>query len=178
MYGGPVTAIEDFRRAKDHMFAHDPESPIPVAEREEFAGLSYFPPETALVIHARMEPATDTRELRMSTSTGDEVGYHRAGVVHFTVDGTPATLTLFGVAGERDLFVPFRDATSGTETYGAGRYLEVSHPVNGTVELDFNYAYNPYCAYSEMYSCPLPPLENWLKVPIRAGEKVFRDAEH
>lgn len=178
MYGEPVTAIEDFRRAKDHMFAHDPESPIPVAEREEFGGLSYFPPATALVIRATIEPPGDTGELQMATSTGDEVSYHRAGQVHFTVDGTAATLTLFGVTGERDLFVPFRDSTSGTETYGAGRYLEVAHPDDGAVELDFNYAYNPYCAYSEMYSCPLPPLENWLKVPIRAGEKLYRNADH
>lgn len=173
-----MSAIEDFRRAKDHMFAHDPESPIPIAEREHFGGLSYFPPDAAFVIKGQVEPPAESSDLRMSTSTGDEVTYHRVGAVQFSVEGTTVKLTLFGAEGERDLFVPFRDATSGKETYGAGRYLEVPPAVDGRVELDFNYAYNPYCAYSEMYSCPLPPLENWLTVPIRAGEKLYGDGQH
>jgi uncharacterized protein (DUF1684 family) len=173
-----MSDIEDFRQAKDHMFVHDAESPIKPDARERFAGLAYFAPDPVFVIDAHVDPPPAASELRMPTSTGDEVVYHRAGTVHFSVDGTPAQLTLFSVEGASDLFVPFRDATSGKETYGAGRYLEVSHPVDGRVELDFNYAYNPYCAYSEAYSCPLPPMENWLKVPIRAGEKVYSDTAH
>ena len=168
-----MAAIDEFRRAKDHMFVHDPETPIPDVERDAFAGLSYFEPDPALVVSGRIEPPPVSDALLMPTSTGDEVTYQRFGVAHFTVDGEPAQLTLFASEGDRDLFVPFRDATSGKETYGAGRYLEVTRPSDDMVELDFNYAYNPYCAYSEAYSCPLPPLENWLKVPIRAGEKVY-----
>ena len=171
-----MAAIEEFRRAKDHMFSHDPETPIPASVRAEFPGLSYFAPDPALVITGHIEPPPDADVLRMPTSTGDEVTYQRYGVAHFTVDGTPAQLTLFASEGDRDLFVPFRDSTSGKETYGAGRSLEVTRPHDDMVELDFNYAYNPYCAYSEAYSCPLPPLENWLKVPIRAGEKVYEGA--
>ena len=168
-----MAAIDEFRSAKDHMFVHDPETPIPPEERAEFPGLSYFEPDPALVISGHIEPSPVTEDLLMPTSTGEEVGYQRYGVAHFTIDGAPAQLTLFASEGDRDLFVPFRDATSGKETYGAGRYLEVTRPREHLVELDFNYAYNPYCAYSEAYSCPLPPLENWLKVPIRAGEKVY-----
>lgn len=173
-----MSAIEEFRQAKDHMFAHDPDSPIAPEDRAHFGGLAYFAPDPALVIEAHVDPPADTGELVMPTSTGDEVTYQRVGQVHFTIDGMAAQLTLFGVEGERDLFVPFRDATSGKETYGAGRYLEVPRPADDHVELDFNYAYNPYCAYSEAYSCPLPPLENWLQVPIRAGEKLFAEAHH
>ena len=173
-----MSDIEDFRRAKDHMFVHDADSPISPGDREHFAGLAYFAPDAALVIEAQVEPPAETGDLLMPTSTGDEVVYQRVGAVRFDVDGAPAQLTLFSVEGDSDLFVPFRDATSGKETYGAGRYLEVSEPIDGRVQLDFNYAYNPYCAYSEAYSCPLPPMENWLKVPIRAGEKVYVNASH
>ena len=171
-----MAAIDEFRSAKDHMFSHDPETPIAAEERAGFRGLSYFAPDPALVVAGHIEPSALDGPLLMPTSTGEEVTYLRYGVAHFTVDGTPAQLTLFASEGDRDLFVPFRDSTSGKETYGAGRYLEVTRPHDDMVELDFNYAYNPYCAYSEAYSCPLPPLENWLKVPIRAGEKIYEGA--
>ncbi|MGH7686809.1 MAG: DUF1684 domain-containing protein [Candidatus Dormibacteria bacterium] len=170
-----MTEIDEFRAAKDHMFVHDADSPIPDDGRDDFQGLKYFQPDAGFVIEAQVEPPTVSEPLRMPTSTGDEVVYERFGVARFTVDGAPAQLTLFSTDGEGDLFVPFRDATSGHDTYGAGRYIEVHQPHGDHVELDFNYAYNPYCAYSEAYSCPLPPLENWLKVPIRAGEKVYAD---
>jgi uncharacterized protein (DUF1684 family) len=84
-------------------------------------------------------------------------------------------LTIFGEDDE--LFLPMRDATSGQETYGAGRYLEPELIAQGTVDVDFNYLYNPFCAYNPGYSCPLPPTENWLKVPIRAGEKNYSQEE-
>ena len=85
--------------------------------------------------------------------------------------------TLYQARGEDSLFLPFRDALSGKETYGAGRYLDVAPPHSGHVVVDFNYAYNPSCAYDPQFSCPLPPRENWLQVPIRAGEKNFQGAE-
>lgn len=168
-----MASIEQFRRAKDHFFAHDPASPLSARDRADFSGLAYFPPNRALIIEAQMDKPQADGELVMPTSTGDEVTYRRAGVVQFTVDHQPAQVTLFESAAEGDLFIPIRDATSGKETYGAGRYLEVHQPHSGRVVLDFNYAYNPYCAYSDAYSCPLPPLENWLKVAIRAGEKQY-----
>ena len=86
--------------------------------------------------------------------------------------GEPAQLTLYASDDSDELFLPFRDSTSGHESYGAGRYLEL-HPHGDDVVIDFNYAYNPNCAYDPSWSCPLPPVENWIKVPIRAGERVF-----
>lgn len=173
-----MSDIEDFRQAKDHMFVHDADSPIDAGDRDRFAGLAYFEPDPAYVVTGQVEPPVNTDELLMPTSTGDQVTYERFGRVRFDVDGNTAELTLFSLEGEDDLFVPFRDATSGSETYGAGRYLEVPRPDHDHIVLDFNYAYNPYCAYSEAYSCPLPPLENWLKVPIRAGERVYAGSDH
>ena len=98
--------------------------------------------------------------------------HERAGVARFDVAGEEVTLTLYDT-GHPGYFLPFRDATSGTETYGAGRYLDLDRNPDGTLLIDFNLAYNPLCAYNDSYSCPLPPIENWLSVPIRAGEKDF-----
>ena len=113
----------------------------------------------------------------MQTTTGGEQVYRRAGIVRFQVGGGPARVTLFASPDMHAYFLPFRDRTSGAETYGAGRYLEVEPPgQDGTVAVDFNRAYNPYCAYSPEWSCPLPPGENWLAVPIRAGERTFSGA--
>ena len=110
----------------------------------------------------------------MEATGGGEQVYTRAGILRFAVDGQPAQLTLFAQEDQHELFVPFRDSTSGKDSYPAGRYLEVEPPdASGQVSVDFNLAYNPYCAYNPEYSCPLPPVENWLKVPIRAGEKTF-----
>ena len=109
----------------------------------------------------------------MPTTTGEVRAYRRSGKVSFEVDGEPATLTLYTTPHGNGWFVPFRDATSGTETYGAGRYLDLERTGDGSVMLDFNLAYNPYCAYDQRYSCPLPPVENWLQVPIRAGERNY-----
>src|SRR5690606_19990472 len=107
-------------------------------------------------------------------SAGTEQHYAEAGTLRFTLDGEPLVLHAYrGLTITADsLFVPFRDATSGTESYGGGRYLYVPLPVGETVALDFNAATNPYCAYSPAYACPIPPEENTLAVPIRAGEKA------
>ncbi len=113
----------------------------------------------------------------MQTTKGEEQVYRRFGMVRFRVDAQPTQVTLFASDGSHELFLPFRDATSGKETYGAGRYLDLQAR-DDEVVIDFNYAYNPYCAYNPDWNCPLPPAENWLKVPIRAGEKAFTDLDH
>jgi hypothetical protein len=99
--------------------------------------------------------------------------YERVGKIRFTVDGEPAELTVF--RNEHGYFLPFADALAGQETYGAGRYLEPEVLPDGRLHVDFNYAYNPYCAYNELYSCPITPPENRLQVPIRAGEKIYQE---
>jgi uncharacterized protein len=164
--------LAGFRAAKDEFFREDPRSPIPEARRDSFEGLSYFPFNPALHLHATLDRNVPDEVVTMDTSTGQAREYRRAGKIHFEVDEQPAELTVFeGSQGE--LFVPMRDATSGKETYGAGRYLEPEMVDDETVHVDFNLLYNPYCAYNEAYSCPLPPVENWLRVPIEAGEKNF-----
>lgn len=167
-----VTELESFRRDKDHFFEHDHRSPLPSNQQRNFRGLAYFPENPALVVKATIDRKIEPGVVRMETTKGREQVYRRYGVVHFQVDGEAAQVTLYASEGSHELFVPFRDATSGKETYGAGRYLDLqSH--GDEIVIDFNYAYNPYCAYTPDWSCPLPPAENWLKVPIRAGEKDF-----
>ena len=152
--------------------AGDPPSPLTHDQRDGFRGLAYFDENPELLIHASIDRTIEHDEARMGTSDGQEQVYHRFGLVRFRVDDQPAELVLYSSDDSDELFIPFRDSTSGHETYGAGRYLEVE--AHGDhVTIDFNYAYNPNCAYDAAWSCPLPPTENWLKVPIRAGEKTF-----
>jgi uncharacterized protein (DUF1684 family) len=166
------TELEEFRAEKNDFFAHDHLAPLTHEQQHDFKGLAYFADNPLLVIKAKVDRAVQPGEVRMATSTGSEQVYQRFGIVRFEVDGKAADVTLYASAGSHELFLPFRDATSGKESYGAGRYLEL-HAHGDEVVIDFNYAYNPNCAYNPDWSCPLPPAENWLKVPIRAGEKAF-----
>lgn len=168
-----MPTIEDFRRRKDAFFRDDPQSPLAPAQRETFAGLSYYDEAPSLRVVATPEPFDDQELMPMQTSTGEPAHYLRWARVRFAVDGRPAELTLFRHPGSGEIFLPFQDANAGGETYGAGRYVEVEELPDGDVVVDFNYAYNPYCAYNEQWSCPLPPLENRLRVAIRAGEKSY-----
>ena len=161
----------EHRRAKDEFFRTSHHSPIPHEERHEFEGLVYYEPNPDLVFELQVEPAEGS-EITVETSDNRQRVYRRVGKVSFEVDGEPAQLTLYST-GHEGYFVPFRDKTSGATTYGAGRYLDLDLNDNGTVTIDFNQAYNPSCVYDEAYSCPLPPIENWLQVPIEAGEKNY-----
>jgi len=177
--------LELFRRGRDHLFKTHPQSPIEVEEREGFNGLSYFAPDGAYRVHARVEDG-DGSELLIDTGGDDgAVRYRRAATLVFELGGQHCRLTVLSlVQYAGGLFVPFRDSTSGHETYGGGRYLfdtiknHLPMPVPETgksmVEIDFNYAYNPSCAYNHRWACPLAPQENWLPVPIRAGEKNYK----
>lgn len=167
-----IDTLEFSRAEKDRFFRSSPYSPI--EDRINFAGLNYYPPDPAFRFTLPLQPAGQPEPLTFQTSTGDEQTYYRLGTVEFEVDGQPAKLAIYQSPHHDELFLPFRDATSGSETYGAGRYLEPQLVGGGKILVDFNQAYNPYCAYSESYSCPLPPVENWLKVPIRAGEKAYK----
>lgn len=172
-----MSELDDFRKEKDEFFRTDHHSPLAHEQTHHFTGLEYFPENPDLVVVSEVEPDPEGGEVTMESSTGEAQVYDRAGVIRFSVDGEPAQLTLYRPRGENSYFLPFRDALSGKETYGAGRYIDVAPAHNGHVVVDFNYAYNPSCAYNPKYSCPLPPAENWLKVPIRAGEKDFTAGE-
>lgn len=161
----------EFRNAKDEFFRTSHDSPLPHADRHDFEGLNYYEPNPDLVFTLPVEPG-DESEVRVETTDNQVRLYRRVGKVHFDVGEEPAQLTLYST-GHPGYFIPFRDKTSGDTTYGAGRYLDIEPNADGTVTIDFNFAYNPSCVYDEAYSCPLPPIENWLQVPIEAGEKNF-----
>ena len=175
---GYAESIEAFRADKDDYFKHaGAGSPIPVAEREAFTGLPYYPVDPALRFeglalepYAGGEPST----FQIPTSDGKLRPAHRAGILSFEVGGERHGLTGYTFDGDDGggLFVPFLDATSGTETYGAGRYLDIEPEDDGTYTLDFNLAYHPSCVYDIRYSCPLTPAENRLPVRIEAGERL------
>lgn len=162
----------EFRAQKDDFFETHPQSPLTPEQKTNFQGLKYFPPDSDLNFEVEIEKFEDQKELQMQTTTGDLRTYVRYGKVHFQVDGQPAALTVF--SSEHGFFIPFVDAQAGKETYGAGRYLDPEVLTDGRIVLDFNLAYNPYCAYNDRYSCPLPPAENRLSVAIKAGEKNYK----
>ena len=179
-------AISRFRARRDDLFRTHPQSPIEEEERLAFTGLHYFDPDTAYRVTASLEPG-DGSELVIETGGDDgDVRYRRIGRLDFTLGGEDCTLTVLSlVQYGGGLFVPFRDATAGHETYGGGRYLfdtakdtdglvlEIT-PGSGDVVIDFNFAYNASCAYSPRWACPLAPPENHLRVAVRAGEKLYK----
>ena len=170
-------ALARFRAEKDGFFRDSHDSPLSSEGRSAFGGLKYFDPDPSLRFEARLQRYADQEAVVLGTSKGTRQLFNRVGYFDLDVGGTAVRIHAYQ-SSERDdpnLFVPFRDTTSGTESYGAARYLDLEVEHNDEYAVDFNYAYNPYCAYSEDYVCPLPPHENWLKVPIRAGEKKYYD---
>lgn len=166
-----MTEVESFRAEKDKFFGKDPHSPLTPDQKRHFRGLNYFPENPALRLAVTVEEYARKEIVNMQTSTGALQTYKRYGRFKFSVEGQEAELTIY--SGEHGFFLPFVDALADTETYGAGRYLEPEPLGKGKFLVNFNYAYNPFCAYNENYSCPIPPRENRLKVAIRAGEKIF-----
>lgn len=165
-----MTELEEFRRQKDVFLARDRHSPLTAGQRKHFKGLEYFPENPDLRLEVEVEELPEKHIVEMQTSTGAVQSYARYGTFKFNVDGQGAELTLF--SDPDGFFLPFVDALAGKATYRAGRYLEPKQLSNGRLLVDFNYSYNPYCAYNELFSCPLTPIENRLNVPIRAGEKL------
>lgn len=163
----------DFRKSKDEFFRKDHDSPFSDEEKKTFTGLKYFPENPNLKLTVKVEEFDKKDDIHIQTSTGDVQDYQRFGKFNFEVDGQPASLTLY--FSETGYFLPFVDSLAGKETYPAGRYLEVEPIGGGKFLVDFNYAYNPYCAYNDRWSCPLTPFENHLKVPIAAGEKKYHE---
>jgi uncharacterized protein len=180
-----VWEMKQFRHQKDQFFATAPEAPILAQERQQFQGLRYFEPDPAYRVEAELVRFPTPEVVQLGTTTGRISEHYRYGEVRFTLDGQSCRLTAYksvdaneqSVEDDHELFLPFRDATSGQESYGAGRYLEAEEDVAGSdqIILDFNMAYSPWCSYSDAYSCVLPPAENRLSVPIRAGERSYHE---
>ena len=161
------------RAAKDASFAAG-DDPIPKARHAEFLPLAYFNIEPDYNVPAQLNRIDDPTIIEMPTSTGTNRKMRRVGTLAFTLKGQPLKLTAFNEVGQDPsrLFVPFSDLTSGTETYPAGRFMDLDRNRTGIYEVDFNRAYIPYCYYNPTYECPYPPPENRLKIPIRAGERM------
>lgn len=163
-----------YRAEKDEYFATDPHSPLTPEQKNVFEGLQYFEENPDLRLTVDVDEFDVKDRTQIQTNTGDVQIYQRFGRFTFKVNGEEATLTVY--LNENGFFLPFADSQAGEETYGAGRYLEPEELDDGKFLVDFNLAYNPYCAYNESWSCPITPPENRLKVPIRAGEKVFDES--
>lgn len=167
------------RAEKDRFFSEHPQSPIPPDEREDFDSLAYFDPAPPFRVEATVEPHDDPEPVVMETTADTEVRYERVADLSFTVNGMDQTLSAYQQNGnEQDQwFIPFRDKTTGQQTYHEGRYMELEvgdvSEIPDTVTIDFNLAYSPFCAYSDTFACPLPPEENWLDVAINAGERTL-----
>jgi uncharacterized protein (DUF1684 family) len=182
-----LNRIGAIRTEKDEALRRS-NDPIPDSAKAEFLPLSYYPIDPAYSVPAHFDAKLVQRDeadgtpaqsevVLLPTSSGTVEEARRAGQFQFTLGGRSLTLTAFA-SGDAGLFVPFRDMTAGTETYGAGRYLNVERSPTGVYELDFNKAYNPYCYYNPTYTCPLPPPENRLDVQVRAGETIKPAAGH
>ena len=168
-----MSELDEFRAEKNEFFGRHPQSPLTMEQKRSFVGLQYFPENEDLRLEVKVELLPDEKPMQMQTTTGDVQVYVRYGKFQFQVDGQTAELTIF--RNQHGYFLPFVDALAGKETYPAGRYLEPEALPGDRFFVDFNLAYNPYCAYNEMWSCPITPLENRLKVPMQAGEKIFHE---
>ena len=166
-----------WRAGRDALFRSHPQSALEADRRPTFGGLRYFPHDPAWRIQVEVEAIPDEPAVLGHSAEGS-TPFRRFGVAHFAAAGTAVSLSLFWLESYGGgVFVPFRDATSGSETYGGGRYLldtakgaDLGHR-DGRVTFDFNYAYHPSCVYSPRWSCPLAPPENRLPIEVRAGER-------
>ena len=171
-YTAKIAAI---RAAKDEGFKNNPDSPVPADKKASLLPLVYYPIDENYAVPASLEPVAERTRIQVPTSTGKIRNIERVGTLKFTLHGKPMRLTAFIDVESPQvdrLFVPFADHTSGSETYPAGRYMELDPTATGIYVVDFNVAYNPYCYYSPEFDCPYPPKENRLDAAIRAGERV------
>ena len=167
-----MSKLAEFREVKDAFFRSH-QSPLSPEQHKTFGGLKYFDENPALRLKAQLHKYPKPEQVQMATSTGHIAVYLKYGYVQFSAGGQSQVLQVYKSTEHDALFLPFMDATSGHETYGSGRYLDVEEERDGTLLLDFNMAYNPYCAYNEQWSCPIPTRENRLTARIEAGEKTY-----
>lgn len=170
-----TTQLASARAFKDQQFREASDSPVPVEKRDAILPLRYFPIEPGYSVPAVLRISDDQPVFEMPTSSGALRKMQLVGVLEFTLQGEKRNLGAFVPEGTQrisNLFVPFADETTGTDTYSAGRYLDIAATTTGYYTIDFNQAYNPYCAYNASFECPFPPPTNRLTVAIRAGERA------
>lgn len=169
--------LEKQRREKDGFFKSHPRSPIPLQERDDFTGLNYYPVTPELRFKLTLHEHNDKEKVEVQDNQGNTQEFIRWGEFRFTINEEEHTLQAYkSNPDETRLWVPFKDETNEKETYGAGRYIDLEAPQDKKADkwiLDFNQAYNPFCAYNERYVCPFIPPANWLETKIKAGEKRY-----
>jgi len=184
----PAVAHRHWREVRERLYREHSQSPVPAAARGSFVA-SHFDYDPALRFTASLDPAPPVQPgalaLELPNSGADTLAFSRLGRVELPFGDGPRSLSVFWMAGYAGgLFIPFRDATNGTETYGAGRYLVDAaksadlggDPATGTLILDFNFCFQPSCAFDPRWACPLAPPENRLDLAIRAGERLVSEA--
>ncbi|WP_100612508.1 DUF1684 domain-containing protein [Confluentibacter lentus] len=176
----PIKGDTEFQRELNAEYKDASKSPLKAKDRKKFEGLDFFKFDAAYVVQARLERTPDSKWFNMRTTTSRVSKERIFGILHFELKGKPYQLNVYQgeetmkLEGMGDyLFLPFLDETNGMESYGGGRYIDLRIPKGDTIEIDFNKAYNPYCAYNDKYSCPIVPRDNYLKTRIEAGVKAF-----
>jgi uncharacterized protein (DUF1684 family) len=168
--------LRENRAEKDDFFATHRQSPIPPEKRDEFDGLAYFEPDSSYRVEATVHREDDPEQVELATSDDRTMTYRRPFRFRFELDGESYELSGYRQESTDPIFVPFRDKTTGQQSYTDGRYMELQTEgqlADGdTIVIDFNLAYSPFCAYTDTFSCPLPPEENWLETTITAGERT------
>lgn len=165
-------ALQRHYADRDEYFRSE-DSPLK-EKRSEFKGFTYYPENPELRFTCKLERDPTPETITIETNSGKTREKQRLGWVTVTIDNETVKLAVYEHGPEiPNVFVPFKDVGSGTETYGGGRYLDPELQADDTLEIDFNYAYAPHCAYTDGYTCPIPPVENWLKVAIPAGERIY-----
>lgn len=173
-----MTRLERFRANRDTYFREHANSPLLPEQRQCFAALDYYSEDPALRFEVTLEEASlDLAPIEVGTGTDEAKSFHPAGWVEVTISDEPVRFVVFREHGRGRYFLPFRDATAGRETHGAGRYVDPQETPSGKLIIDFNYAYNPYCAYGDHFVCVIPPFQNRTTAAIRAGEKAFDRTE-
>lgn len=174
---GREQKLRGFREKRDRFFKEDPQSPLKERDRRKFNGLIYYTVDLKYAMTGFIEKyPTEPKPLYVTLPTNKEPGrkYVKYGRFKFKLDGKECVLRVYRPLASDELFLPFKDKTSGIETYEKGRYLYIEPMPGGRVLIDFNRAYNPFCHFNEKYTCPFAPEENRLDIAVRAGEKRFR----
>jgi uncharacterized protein (DUF1684 family) len=174
--------IKTFQKEMNASYANRETSPLTEADFATFKGLPFFKADETFRVEAKFTPAQDTSRFKMKTTTDRLPEYRVFGTVDFKIGQDSFHMNIYQNLGlmqkpgyEDYLFFPFTDATNGEQSYGGGRYIDLRIPEGNTITIDFNKAYNPYCAYNKKYSCPIPPRENDMKIAVRAGVMYKHD---
>jgi uncharacterized protein (DUF1684 family) len=179
----PLVGNTEYQQELNASYKDATKSPLKKKDLRTFKGLDFFPVDATFIVIAKLTKTANAPTFEMATTTDRKPLYKEYGVLNFQLKGKDCALTIYQSQDDlRDeeykdyLFLPFTDDTSGNESYGGGRYMDAmttDEKADGTIELNFNNTYNPYCAYNDKYSCPLTPRKNHLNIEIKAGIKVF-----